>query len=302
MWLVGKGDKRNPKQIWPYLYGILFNLFPNFSPNFVFFFLSHTDSLRKCVQHSTKKMSWFWMKVSTKISLMPSKIDERSRAWRGDAHFDVLRPIRDVLWGDHTSVSGHAQSHSDQINIYLASRMSLSFQGSLALFHCAGDGVGGDLSTWCREASNKPARCRLPSQPWSSEEWTSCCMQGTSTLHTDDTTWRPAFDGSIVLCMWHRSVNYAAGANFKRCNCISMMDVAFIIWYYTPYSATTRRPGFEIISVILLQPVAISADTLLCLSFSFSPLRSPQRRPLIAPVHLICATQPGVSRTSPIHV
>jgi len=25
------------------------------------------------------------------------KIDERSRAWRGDAHFIVVSPIRDVL-------------------------------------------------------------------------------------------------------------------------------------------------------------------------------------------------------------
>jgi len=87
------------------------------------------------------------------------------------------------------------------------------------------------------------------------------CMQGTSALHTDDTTWRPTFDVSIELCKWHRSVNHAAGAILKRCNCISMIDVAFSIWYYTPYSATTRRPGVEIMSVILLQPVAISTET-----------------------------------------
>ena len=39
-----------------------------------------------------------------------------------------------------------------------------------------------------------------------------------------------------------------------------------------------------------------------CLSSSFYPLQSPQTDPLIDPVHLICATQPGVEHTSPIHV
>ena len=38
------------------------------------------------------------------------------------------------------------------------------------------------------------------------------------------------------------------------------------------------------------------------LSFSFSLLWSPQRGALIDPVQLICATQPGVSHTSPMHV
>jgi len=55
--------------------------------------------------------------------------------------------------------------------------------------------------------------------------------------------------------MWHRSVNYVVGAIVKRCNCSSM-----VLWYYAPYSATARRPGVEMMSVTLLQPVAISTE------------------------------------------
>jgi len=44
-------NKKDPEQIWPSLFGILFNSFPNFSFNFSFFFLSHTNSWGKCVQH-----------------------------------------------------------------------------------------------------------------------------------------------------------------------------------------------------------------------------------------------------------
>jgi len=49
------------------------------------------------------------------------------------------------------------------------------------------------------------------------------CMQGTSTSHTYYTTLRPAIGKSIEVCIWHRSVNYAAGAIVKRCDYISMV-------------------------------------------------------------------------------
>jgi len=39
-----------------------------------------------------------------------------------------------------------------------------------------------------------------------------------------------------------------------------------------------------------------------CQKYSFSPLRSPQRGPLINPVHVICAAQPEVSHTALIHM
>ena len=79
--------------------------------------------------------------------------------------------------------------------------------------------------------------------------------------------------------MWHRSVNYAAGAiiilhielpaklldhflrNSKR-NINQSSTATVLVWYYAPYSATARRPGVEMtqISVTLLQPVAISTE------------------------------------------
>jgi len=42
--LVGEGVKKNPEQMWAYLFGILFNSFPIFIPNFSFLFLSRTNS------------------------------------------------------------------------------------------------------------------------------------------------------------------------------------------------------------------------------------------------------------------
>ena len=42
--LVGEGVKKNTGEIWAYLFGILFNSFPIFIPNFSFFFLSRTNS------------------------------------------------------------------------------------------------------------------------------------------------------------------------------------------------------------------------------------------------------------------
>jgi len=44
----------------------------------------------------------------------------------------------------HTSVSGHAQLHGDLIRIQRVWCLCPLF---LALFHCAGDDLGGDLST-----------------------------------------------------------------------------------------------------------------------------------------------------------
>ena len=53
-------------------------------------------SSRKCVQHSATKLWWSWSKVLTK-SVTLSKINERLRAWHGDGHLDVVRPVRDML-------------------------------------------------------------------------------------------------------------------------------------------------------------------------------------------------------------
>ena len=56
------------------------------------------------------------------------------------------------------SVSGHAQSSGDHINIQRDLCLCTLF---LALFHCVGDGVGGDLSTGWGERLG--TRCSLPS-------------------------------------------------------------------------------------------------------------------------------------------
>jgi len=77
--LVGKGVQQNFEQIWPYLFGILLNSFPNFSSIFCLFFLSHSNTWGKCVQHSATKQ---WLKVDKIFE----KIDKRSC---GNAHLDM---------------------------------------------------------------------------------------------------------------------------------------------------------------------------------------------------------------------
>jgi len=70
--LPGEGVEKNPSQIWAYLFGILFNSFPIFIPNFGFFFLSYTNSWGKYVKHSaTMQASLFWG-----ISKSPKKKEE----------------------------------------------------------------------------------------------------------------------------------------------------------------------------------------------------------------------------------
>ena len=65
---------------------------------------------------------------------------------RGPTALDVVRPIRDVLGEPvhNTSGSGYAQSRGDQINIQRVGCLCPLF---LAIYHCAGDVVGIDLST-----------------------------------------------------------------------------------------------------------------------------------------------------------
>ena len=70
-------------------------------------------------------------------------------------------------------------------------------------------------------------------------------------LYGTHTILRSAFGESMELCMWHRSVNYAAEAIGKRCNVISIILCAIL--------ATSTKPAVYIISIILL-PVAISTD------------------------------------------
>ena len=91
-----------------------------------------------------------------------------------------------------------------------------------------------------------------------------------------NTILRSAFCESMELCVWHCLVNYAAASISKRCNYIIMISCATL-----SYCQMTR-----------------SWDDV----YSFYPLQSPQTDPLIDPVRLICATQPGVSHTGPIHV
>jgi len=167
------------------------------------------------------------------------------------------------------SVSGHAQSRGDQINIQRVGCLCPLF---LALFHCSGDGVGGDLSTWLGEAWNK-VQAAFPTLIMRRMNHRGACRV---LAHGTHTTWWPAFGESIEMCMWHRSVNFAAGAIVQRCNCINIMRHIALL----PDDQKLRW----------------------CLSSSFSPLRSPRRGPLIDPVHLKCAIQPEVSHASPIHV
>ena len=71
--------------MWAYLFGNLFNSFLNLSPNFSL--LSHTNS------NVYNEAVIFLIKSRPILE----NIDERSRAWRGDAQLDVVSPVHDVL-------------------------------------------------------------------------------------------------------------------------------------------------------------------------------------------------------------
>ena len=104
----------------------------------------------------------------------------------------------------------------------------------------------------------------------------SWCMQGTSTSHTYLLT--------IRLRRVHRVVYVAPlGELCSRSDGQALQLYWFGITCHIPLLPDDQEVRWS-------------------LSSSFSPLRSPQRGPLIDPVHLICATQPGVSHTSPIYV
>ena len=69
-------------------------------------------------------------------------------------------------------------------------------------------------------------------------------------VHRTHTTLRLAFGEFIELCMWHCSVNYAAGSNIKRCNFIGL------VWHYS----TARQPGVQMMSIVLLRPFVIATE------------------------------------------
>jgi len=99
-------------------------------------------------------------------------------------------------------------------------------------------------------------------------------MQDTSTAHTYH---RSAFGESTEFCVGHRG---------ELCSRNDHQALQF------HYSDSMRH--------IALLPE--DQELRWFLSSSFYWLQSPQTDPLIDPVHLICATQPGVSRTSPIQM
>jgi len=117
----------------------------------------------------------------------------------------------------HTSVSGYAQSRGDQINIQ---RVGCLCPLYLALFHCAGDGIGGDMNTWCNKAWNE-VQADFSTLILGRLHYRGACRV---LAHRTHNTCRPAFGKSIELCMWHCSVNYAAGAIIKRWNCTSILS------------------------------------------------------------------------------
>ena len=88
-----------------------------------------------------------------------------------------------------------------------------------ALFHCADNGVGGDLSTWWVEVWNK-VQAAFPTLILGRMQHRGACRV---LAHHTHTILRSANSKAMELCMWHHSVKYAAGAIVKRCNCISIV-------------------------------------------------------------------------------
>jgi len=70
--------------------------------------------------------------------------------------------------------------------------------------------------------------------------------------HHTYTTLQPAFS---------KSTRYVCGTVWwiMQQEWLSSAAIA-LVWYYASYNATTRRPGVEMMSVILLQPVVMSTE------------------------------------------
>jgi len=111
---------------------------------------------------------------------------------------------------------------------YAASRVSLSsFPGAL---HCAADSMGGDLRTW------------------------------------EPVTYRRTHGVSVRIVWAYAGGDLSAYARCERTHRVSERTQGGSVrrggafWRLAPHWATTRRPGVEMMSIILLLPVAISTD------------------------------------------
>jgi len=105
---------------------------------------------------------------------------------------------------------------------YAASRVSLSSVPALSTALVIS--VGGDLRTWWGEARNEVQAAFLTFILGRMHHHGACRVLAQYT----HTILRSAFGESIEFCVWHRSVNYAAGAIGKRCNWISMISCAIL--------------------------------------------------------------------------
>ena len=146
----------------------------------------------------------------------------------------------------HTSVSGYAQSRGDQINIQRVGCLCPVF---LSLYHCRvmawaeiSERDRERLDMWCRLFLNLDPGQNAPS-------W---CMQSVSTGHTYYLTTR--------LRRVHRVQCVRGTARWiMQQERLSSAAIA-LLWYHVPYGATAGGPRVEMMSIILLLPVAISTD------------------------------------------
>jgi len=170
----------------------------------------------------------------------------------------------------HMSVSGYVYLRGDQMNMQRVGCLCplfLALSTALVIVWVViSEHDGGRLGT----------RCRLPSWPWSWEECTIAVYAGY--FHS---THIPSYD----CFQWvHRVVRQAPLGEL----CSRNNHPALQFHYYDTMCHIALLPKDQ--------------ELRWCLSSSFYPLRSPETDPLINHVHLICATHPGVSHTSPIHV
>jgi len=140
------------------------------------------------------------------------------RSMKG-AHLDVVSPICDVLY-DNLFNTRLLAAMLSRVVIRLIS----SEEGVFLLSPgCSSTAVvGGDLSTWWVESWNE-VQAAFPTLILGRMHHRGACR---ILAHRTHISLRPAIGKSIGLCIWHRSVNCAAGVIIKCCQSISMVSCA----------------------------------------------------------------------------
>jgi len=153
----------------------------------------------------------------------------------------------------------------------------------LVLSHCAEDGVDSDLSAW----------------------WGEAC--GTSQVFFKTLILGGMHPHSAYRTLIHPA-HLCAGSGHNTSRTTTRCRQVHRVVYVASLGACCSKSDLQALQLYkydVMRHIALLSEgqqLRWCLSSSFGLLRAPQRGPLIDAVHLICATQPGISHTSPIHV